>query len=181
MKEKSGFSIYTHWISNLGDTRTRSHTSFDIIALIYSIFNVLFTNKIQSTISNNFLATICIALLYAFSLLIILIIVFPMNKNFKVHRIVSDLLFISILTALILLFLQIKTSIILQLLLLTTIAFGFTFITTFINMKLKYKKVPKTLVGFRKKEKSIFIRNICVLEWISLSLIIFYQILVVLS
>ena len=181
MVDEVKFSIVTHWISNLGDSRGKTFIPFNLVTVFYSIFNLFFTNKTQSFLLNNFQAEASAGLFYTFSLLLILLLLFPVNKNYKVHRVLSNLIFISIIGALILSFLQLsKTAgipFIVVFFLTLTVVVGLIFFISFVKLQIKYKEIPKTLINIREKEKSLLIRNVCLTEWIFFFLIICFQII----
>lgn len=180
---KVRFSIVTHWISNLGDSRGKTFILFNLVTAFYSIFNLFFTNKIRSFLSNNFQTEVTAVLFYTFSLLLIFLLFFPVNKNYKVHRVLSNLIFISIIGALILSFLQLSKTASIPFLfiffLTLTIIVGLVFLISFIKLQIKYKEIPKIVDRVRKKEKSLLIRNVCLMEWVFFLLLICFQIIVV--
>lgn len=183
MVDRVRFSIVTHWISNLGDSRGKTFIPFNLVIIFYSIFNLFFINKIRSFLPNNFQTEVTAVLFYTFSPLLILLLFFPVNKNYKVHRVLSNLIFISIIGALLLSFLQLSktTSIpftVIFFLALTTIV-GSIFLISFIKLQVKYNKIPKTLANIRRKEKSLLIKNACLMEWFFFFLIICFQMFVV--
>ncbi len=183
MVDKIKFSIVTHWISNLGDSRGKTFIPFNLVTVFYSISNLFFVNQIRSFLPNNFQAEAMAVLFGVFSLLLMLLLFFPVNKNYKVHRVLSNLIFTSIVGALALSFLQLSRTagipfIVVFFLTLTTIA-GLVFLVSFIKLQVKYKEIPKTLIDVRGKEKSLLIRNVCLMEWIFFFLIICFQVFVI--
>jgi hypothetical protein len=181
MEKKAKFSVITHWISNLGDSREKTFIPFNLVTVFYCIFNFLFTGKMQLLLPNSFQAEISVILFYTFSLLLILFLFFPVNKNYKVHRILSNLIFVSIIGALVFSFLQLSKTVgipfpVIFFLTLTTVV-GIVFLISFIKLQIKCKEIPKTLENVRKKEKSLLIRNVCLLEWIFFLLLICFQII----
>lgn len=183
MEKEARFSIVTHWISNLGDTRIKTFIPFNLVTIFYSIFNLLFIYKIRSFFSDGFQTDITVILFYIFSISLVLLLFFPVNKNYKVHRVLSNLIFISIIGALVLSFLQLsKTadtpSLVIFFLTLTTVV-GIVFLISFIKLQIKYKEIPRTLICVREKEKSFLIKNVCFMEWVFFLLIICFQLFVI--
>ncbi len=182
MQEKARFSIFTHWVSHLGDSRAKSYILFNLISITYSIFNLFFAINIQPLLINTFPVRLSIILFYTTSLLVILLLFFPLNKNFKIHRTLSDIMFASILTALILLLYSFSSSSNIPSFLILPLAFtvliSSLFVISFALMKIKYGEIPKTLIEIRNKEKSILIKNAFFLEWLFFASLVSFQLIV---
>ena len=179
MKRRGAFSVFTHWVSNLGETNTITYFAFNLVVVSYCVFNLYFVYRVQELFSTSFQSTLSFLFFGAYSFFIILILLFPQDKNFKVHRQLSNFLFLSIFSGLILLFFSLKISRTLypltNIILPATIFTGFLLGLSSIKMYSKYGKIPRILTDIRKDESSLLIRNACFLEWIFFTLLISLQ------
>jgi len=177
---KSKFSIVTHWISDLGDSEAKTFIPYNLAIIFYSIFNFFLIGKLRLFFPNSIQSEFAIVLYCVSSLSLILFLIFPFDRNYKGHRTLFSIYFLSILLALILTFLQIsktqETPSITTFLLSSTIVEELIFLFSFIKLHAKYKKIPRTLVDIQIKEKSLLIRNVCLLEWVFFFLLICSQI-----
>ncbi len=181
MQKTARFSIFTHWVSYLGDSRAKSYILFNLIVVCYSVFNLLFAINILSFLVSTFPVRLSIILFYTTSLLVILLLFFPLNKNYKVHRILSDIMFTLIFVALILIFYPLYTSssipFLLVLFLAATILINLLFVASFTLLRIKYGEIPKTLIDIRKKERSLLIKNAFFLEWLFFASLVCFQLI----
>lgn len=185
MEKSHNFSIATHWVSLLGDSRKRSYILFNLITILYSFFNLFFINKAQLLLPDNLLEKLSVFLFFIYALSLILILFFPVNKNYKVHRILSDIIFSFLLGWVTLITFQFyRTQVIspiISTLLIVTTLLGFLFLFSFTKLRIKYKEIPKTLEDLQKNEKSLLIKNTCLMEWLFFFLVIICQILLVIK
>ncbi len=183
MKKEGKFSVFTHWISNLGETNTKTYFAFNLVVISYCAFNLYFVYRVQELFSTSFQSILSFLFFGAYSFFLILILLFPQDKNFKVHRQLSIFLFLSIFSGIILLFLPLKTFGILypsiNIILTATIFTGILMGLSSIKMYLKYGTVPRILTDIRKNESSVLIKNACFLEWIFFTLLISFQLTLV--
>ena len=181
MQKKARFSIFTHWISELGNSRAKSYKLYNLITIIYSILNLLFALNIQSLLTNSLPANFSSILFSTATLLVILLLFFPVNKNYKTHRIISDILFITILTASVLLFYSFTLSpnipSFLLVSLMFTILISSLHVVSFVLLKIKYGEIPKNFVELRKKEDSLLIKNAFFLEWLFFVSLVCFQLI----
>lgn len=182
MNRDNNFSVFTHWVSHLGNSKKKSYLLFNLVVILYSIFNFVFTNSIRSITLNTFPVRVSSILFYITSLLVILLLFFPLDKNFKVHRNLSDLMFTSIFLALTLLLYSFFTSPnippVLLLSLSITVLISFLFLISFALLRYKYGMIPETLIEIRKSEKSLLIRNAFFFEWVFIGTLSFFQLIV---
>ena len=185
MNKKDKFSIHTHWISSLGETKSNTFLPFNLIVLSYSIFNIYFLNKTQWLFNSQLQSILSYIFFSVYSLFVILILFFPQDKNLNIHRGLSDLLFLSVMFGLVLSFLSTLdntgTHVFLKAMLIITIFTGVLLGYSAVKMYLKWGKIPRNLVEVRKKEMSLFIRSSCLLEWTFFFLLICYQIYIVIT
>lgn len=181
MIKNGGFSITTHWISILGDTRNKSAVMFKLIGVFYILFNLFSVNKLQLLLSSSLLEKLSVSLFYIYTLSLTLILFYPVNKNYKIHRVLSDIAFSSLLWWITLILFQLyKARVVppLILLLLTiTAIIGFIFLFSFTKLRIGYKEIPKTLTDLRKSEKSFLIKTSCLMEWLFFFLVVICQLL----
>ena len=182
MQKKERFSIFTHWVSHLGDSRAKSYILFNLISITYSIFNLLFAINIQSLLINTFPVRLSIILFFTTSLLVVFLLFFPLNRNYKIHRALSDIMFASILAALILLLYSFSSSSNIPSFLILSLAFttliSSLFVISVTLLKIKYGEIPKTLIEIRSKEKSILIKSAFFLEWLFFTSLVSFQLIV---
>jgi len=182
-KKNAAFSFTTHWISLLGDSRRNTFILFNLITIFYSFFNLFFINKVRLLLPDNLLGKSSIFLFYIYALSLILILFYPVNKNYKVHRVLSDIIFSSLLGWItLMLFPLYKTQVppsSVLLLLTITVLLGFVFLFSFTKLRIKYKEIPKTLVDLQKSEKSLLIKNSCLMEWVFFFLVIICQLFLI--
>jgi|GEM_PF-5511964 len=174
MKEETKFSLKTHWISRLGETTSKTYYYFNLAIILYTIFNIYFIKSIQILFATNLQSVFSYIFFITYSLSLILILFFPQNINFSAHRRVSNFLFVSILSGLILIFLATKS-----VFLAITIIVGVGFSYSFILLYRKYHKIPIRLSNSARKDRSFLIRNSCLLEWVFFALVLASQILLV--
>ncbi|MDC0449035.1 DUF998 domain-containing protein [bacterium] len=182
MKGKKKFSIFTHWISELGDTRAKTHFVFNFIVILYGTFNLIFVYKTQWLFPTPLLSNLSFLLFGSYSFFLILLPLYPQDLNFTAHRRVCNLLYISILSGLIFLSYPLcvsGSSLIIKLILSITTVTGFLLGLSFVKMFRKYQKIPKNLVEIRGKEESFLIKNVCFFEWLFFLLVLCLQLLLI--
>lgn len=181
MEKNHNFSFTTHWISFLGESRKRGFILFNLITIFYSFFNLFFINKVQLLLPDNLLGKSLIFLFCIYALSLILILFYPVNKNYGVHRILSDIIFSSLLGWIALITFQLyRTQVIspiISTLLIITTLFGFLFLFSFTKLRIKYKEIPKTLVDLQENEESLLIKGSCLMEWLFFFLVVICQLL----
>ena len=181
MQKGKDFSIFTHWISELGNSRAKSYKLYNLITIIYSILNLLFALNIQSLLTNSLPAKFSSILFCTATLLVILLLFFPVNKNYKTHRIISDVLFITILAALVSLFYSFTLSPNIPSFLLVSLVFVILIsslhVISFALLKIKYGEIPKDFVELKKKENSLLLKNAFFLEWLFFASLVCFQLI----
>lgn len=174
-----GYSIKTHWISNLGEARSKTRsiflvaTGFIFIAGIYTISLLLLqegglTLKIGALILST-------ALLFLLPTMYI-----PMDRNLELHTKVGGVMFLFINVGMMLIvfsphFYGSPT------LLMSTIS-----VIVFVNLLgyasgILYRKfgaIPANLVEIRDREQNIIVKNATVWEWVTILTILLWIVLI---
>lgn len=153
-KKYPGFSFKTHWISNLGEKKSKSYPWFTVGLRLLSFLGLFFVLNFNRS-PLTFLAGLGIL----FS--IFLATLFPMDIKLTAHMGTACLLFFFLIVFNLTLLPQLSPLIFLEIILLAllTLASG-----------LFYRKYPLSatadLVNVMKKERSPLIRSVALLEWL---------------
>lgn len=160
-KKYPDFSFKTHWISNLGEKKSKSYPCFTTGLLLLSFLGFLFLlgfyNSQGSSLTNQLTFLSGLSVLFS----IFLITFFPMDVKLITHMRIARFLFFSLVIFNLTLLPKFNLLNLLEIILL--ILFGISCRLLFYNYPL-----PETvnLVKIRRSEKSLLVRNATILEWL---------------
>ena len=169
-KKYRRYSVLTFWVSNLGEERAASHYIFNVCFLIFAFLNLFFLKGLFEIMPDLILSKIALYF-FALSIVALILIVFlPMDKRPKVHQVIASSLFIGMSGFILFSIYPVYVSEVLPrfLVLLNVIILIFVSLTAFTFKKLlsKYGAPALTdLVGERKKENSLLLKNATLWEW----------------
>jgi hypothetical membrane protein len=179
VKKYKGYSFTSLWMSNLGDTQFESHTLFNSAFLFYGILGLFFVHGLSKILPNMPISTIAIFFLYLSCLSTIIGSQIPLDKNLKVHHKFSNTVFISIIASSTFLMYPIFVSHVIPQYFLVfnvlLIILSIVLCVSFARLVKKTGKIPITLFEIRKTEKSFFVRNAAVQEWIFFLVVIVWN------
>ncbi len=179
-KQYGRYSIFTFWVSSLGEKKAASHYIFNVSFLILAFLSAFFLQGFFSLIPDLFLAKIALGF-FVLSLIALILMVFaPLDRKPKCHEIITHGLFGSLAGFILFSINPIYVSGAFPgfLVLLNVIILFFSLLTTYTFTKLKIKYGAPALrdfVSVRKKEKSYLLKNAPLWEWITfISLVLWF-------
>ncbi len=169
------FSFVTHWMSNLGEKGSKSFWLFNAPLFIWGVLNIIIGIIFKSVLLQTFLfSNLTIFFFFSLSGGIILVSFFPTNKNRVLHGIAGGILFISITFFCFAMISNIAVSgwpgsltalFLAELMIIFILSVILTLSRTRLHLKYGWKNI-RNLVEVRKIEKSFFLKNGSVWEWL---------------
>jgi hypothetical membrane protein len=175
-----GYSLKSFWISNLGELNSPSHRIFTPSLLVLGVLNLFFISYLRAFLPDSIFSQTAALFLYVSAFSSILIVFFPMDTKPKEHELISYPLFFGILGSSLLLIYPLSASdkipSLLILLNLLVIVFATLLMVSFWRLTVKYqRKLGDHCLQYIRKEKSFFLKNVTLWEWIFLYLVILWS------
>lgn len=177
-KRYTGYSVVTHWISNLGDPHFKYNKTFNVAIIIYGILSIFLAHGLKVVFPDHLLTTTMTNLFYLVTLGILICGIFPIKKYLIIHHVASYLIFIPMLILTVasgyLITLSDNFPNIILILNGLIIVSAIMYAGYFASLFSKLKRVPITPIEVYEISDSWLARTAGLWEWTSFILCIFY-------
>ena len=170
VKKYKDFSFLTHWISNLGEWKTKSRIYFSASLLLIGALGIDFLQKLSTFLPNTIFLSLGILSFYGALASLVAIVFLPIGRNTELHMKIGAILYrLFINLALIALIFPLATLKSTLVIVLTLTAIFFTNMLSVSGGTLykKYGEIPINLTKVRNKEKSFVTKNATIWEWLT--------------